>query len=109
MIKYNRTNFLKTKNVQNIFEKDLATNTIIDMTITRPMQFYTIKQHELLRLDNISFDFYGTIDFWWILAKINKIDDLFNDLEVGQVIRIPDKNDINTFYLQNQKINRDTQ
>lgn len=46
---------------------------------------YTCRNNDDLRL--ISYDLYGTTMYWWILAKINKIEDCMVDLAAGQKIR----------------------
>jgi hypothetical protein len=46
---------------------------------------------------------YGTSSYWWILSKFNAIEDPYNDLQVGDVIRIPAKQDVEDFYLSNKK------
>ena len=38
------------------------------------------------RLDNISYELYGTTDYWWIIAKINSINDIIFDLPIHEEI-----------------------
>lgn len=54
---------------------------------------YTVKDGDTLNL--ISFNLYGTIELWWILAKINNIKDATITLEPGWVLYTLDKNTIN--------------
>lgn len=42
---------------------------------------------------NISFDYYGTSKFWWVIADVNNIMDPF-ELTVGNNLLIPDMNKI---------------
>ena len=104
MDRYNRSNFLKTETVDNVDEKDLTSNSINELNLQRPMNFYTIKEKDLRRIDIISQQIYGSISFVWIILKINGIADVFNDLTVGQVIRLPAKSDIEDMYLSNRKL-----
>ncbi len=54
----------------------------------------------------LSFKLYGRTNLWWILARINDIVDVFNDLEVSDVIKVPDIVDIEDFYLESRKLIR---
>lgn len=101
MDKYNRTNFMKEEAVSNKQEMDLTTNVWNDFKLTRPGIYYTIKDKDLKRPDLISFMSYGRQNYWWIIARVNNIDDWFNDLQVGDVILIPNKLDIEDFYIEN--------
>jgi len=42
---------------------------------------YTVKYGDNLKL--ISYKKYGNIDYWWLIAKINGISDVLENLEVG--------------------------
>jgi hypothetical protein len=41
------------------------------------------------RLDLLSYQFYGTVDYWWIIAHANSIGKGSLSLEEGTVVRIP--------------------
>ena len=41
------------------------------------------------RLDLLSFDFYGTTDYWWVIAYINDIDQAPTQVMVSRDIRMP--------------------
>jgi hypothetical protein len=43
------------------------------------------------RLDLISDEFYGTPELWWVLARVNNIQDALVGVPVGTTIRIPTK------------------
>jgi len=45
------------------------------------IEYYEVKNNDHLKL--ISYSLYGTIDFWWLIAKINGIDDVLEPLEPG--------------------------
>lgn len=98
--KYNRSNFYKSEQIDSIKEVDLSTNVWNDFKPERVGSYYTVSDRDLNRPDLISFYNYGRIDYWWILAKVNNIDDFFNDLIVGDVIFIPDKLDIEDYFVE---------
>jgi len=101
MSRYNRTNFYKKEIVNGILENDLLLNYFDDyFVVNRPTGFYTLKNIDLRRPDSVSRKLYGVQDFWWILSKFNNIDDWWNDVEAGSVIRIPNILDIEDFYLR---------
>ena len=41
------------------------------------------------RPDLISFDVYGTVDYWWLILVVNQITDPFEQLVAGKQIRLP--------------------
>jgi hypothetical protein len=41
------------------------------------------------RLDLLSFDFYGTTKYWWVIAYVNGITQVPTEVMVGRVIRLP--------------------
>lgn len=51
--------------------------------------YYTIQAGETRRLDRIAFLYYDNYNLWWVIAAANNIIDPFDELKVGQVIRIP--------------------
>lgn len=64
---------------------------------------YTVGQHEIGRLDNISNTIYGTPYFWDLLARVNNIIDQENDMTVGMQLAIPTLSDYYNFYNANAK------
>lgn len=52
--------------------------------------FVTITQDLLQRPDLISNKAYGTPDLWWALYEFNEIRDPLFELQLGQVLRIPE-------------------
>jgi hypothetical protein len=69
----------------------------------RPLTFYTIKSEDIQRFDLISYKVYGSQEYWWILAKFNDIQDVWNDLEEGKVLSVPDVLDIDDFIILSNK------
>jgi hypothetical protein len=100
MARFNRTNFFPHNVVNDIVECDLPLNYFNTLfTIRKELKYYTIRSSDVQRPDILSYKFYGTDEYWWILLKINNIEDVWNDFYVGQVISVPDKQDIDDFYL----------
>jgi len=52
--------------------------------------FVTITQEFLKRPDLISNNAYGTPDLWWVIYEFNGIKDPLFELQLGQVLRIPE-------------------
>jgi len=96
--KYTRTNFMTDQVVDGILEKDLVDNNWDLFEIKREMTFFTLSRSYIGRPDLLSIKvFNGKQEYWWILGKINNIDDWWNDIEIGQVISIPDIRDVEDF------------
>lgn len=101
--KYRRTNFTQEENVDGILEQDLVNNNWELFEIKRPMTFFTVSTSYIQRPDLLSLKLYGKTSYWWILAKHNKIDDWWNDIEVTDVIEVPDIRDIEDWYSEFRK------
>jgi hypothetical protein len=41
------------------------------------------------RIDSLAFKFYGDPVLWWVIAYVNKLELVPNDLNVGAELRIP--------------------
>ena len=103
MGKFNRTNFYRQNLVDNVVENDLAFNGYDDYSFKRPRTYYTVKQEDLYRPDLISLKALGSIDYWWIIMKINSIDDVYNDMFLGKSLQIPSIADCEAFYIQTRR------
>lgn len=57
---------------------------------------YTVKRGDSLKL--ISYRTYGTIDYWWLIAKVNGISDVLEGLEVGSTIYLLDVGTMKLIY-----------
>jgi nucleoid-associated protein YgaU len=50
------------------------------------------------RLDSLAFKFYGSGEYWWVIALVNDIDWIF-DVVPGQTLQIPiDVNDVLKYF-----------
>lgn len=45
---------------------------------------------------NISYKYYNTIKLWWIICKFNSIENPFEELQPGIIIKIPNENLVQT-------------
>ena len=81
-------------------ERDMILSNWDLFNIKRPVRFENIKRQDIQRPDLFSLRVYGTMSFWWILSKVNQIDDWWNDVGVGQDIVVPHRQDIVDFNLK---------
>lgn len=75
-------------------EKDLILNNWDLFEINRPIGYDNLASIELHRPDLLSIRIYGTMSYWWILLKVNHIDDIWNDMSIGMDLIIPNAADI---------------
>lgn len=104
--KYNRTEFMSVQDVDGILEMDLVDNNFDLFEITIPMTYFTISRTYIKRPDLLSLALYEKMNYWWILAKVNNIDDWWNDLEIGDVIDVPNLIDIENWLYKVKSRNR---
>jgi hypothetical protein len=66
----------------------LANRTPVSLVVNPKYQY---------RMDLLSYDLYGTSNYWWIIALINRnqIQDPIRDLVSGMTIQVLSKSDIN--------------
>jgi hypothetical protein len=100
MNKFKRIKFLKSFDIDGVIEQDLLYNYWDLFEIKRPLQYFTLSRAFIGRPDLLSIQVYGNQKYWWLLLKYNNIDDIWNDMEVGDIISIPDVNDLDDFLLK---------
>lgn len=98
MISKTRNDFLQTITVNGIQEKDINNMQWDKMTINRPITYYRISYNDIQRPDIISQKVYSTMQYFWVLMKFNEIDDVWNDLHEGDVIKCPSALDIEQYF-----------
>lgn len=102
--KFKRTNFLKElTNDDGYQEYDLILNNWDLFELNNQVKFDTIQQVDKQRPDFLSFRLYGDSQYWWLICKVNNIDDIWNDMYVGMDIIVPDVRDVNDFYSRVKK------
>jgi len=99
MSKYNREKFMKDYEVNNFLEKDLLSSYWELFKVIRPIRFEMIYRSDIGRPDLCSLRIYNRIDWWWILSKINMINDWYNDVFIGMDLIVPSVEDIEEYYL----------
>jgi hypothetical protein len=52
---------------------------------------FTVPPGAEARLDAISYKFYGTPALWWVIARVNNIEDPLTGVALNTTIRIPTK------------------
>ena len=96
---FRRTNFISLKTLPNgALEYDLLLNNWDLFEINNPIQFNTIQVLDIQRPDYLSARIYRNVDYWWVLCKVNQIDDVWNDMYVGMDIIVPSVTDILEFH-----------
>jgi hypothetical protein len=97
--KYDRTTFLTKKtNASDELEWDLLLSHWEDFKITQPISFDTIQYGDIARPDTLCYRIYGASKYWWILCKVNQIDDVWNDMVIGKEVIVPNIIDIENYY-----------
>ena len=94
----NRTNFFNTVNIGNGLEYDHLDTTLNRFVMNYPVEYYRITAGDVMRADLLSYKNYGTVKYWWIICYVNGIQNPLDDIEVGQLVKIPNILDIYSFY-----------
>jgi len=70
---------LPSAEMRNLFQ-------VLELVVNSPnvIQLYVIEG--IKRLDNISYELYGSTEHWWILAKLNNIHDIIFDLPIDEEV-----------------------
>jgi len=93
----NRTNFYNIVRNDEIDEYDYLHNNLTKFTMNYPVSYYRIETQDLQRPDLISYKIYGSITYWWLLMMVNGIENPLKDMEVGQLLQIPNVLDMYEF------------
>lgn len=101
--KFNRTNFYQQNLIDGVLENDLAFNNFDSYSFKRPRTYYTVKEQDLVRPDLISYKTLGKVDYWWVIQKLNNIEDIFTDLKLGMSLQIPSIADLEEFYISTRR------
>lgn len=98
MITKNRSNFIQTVSINNTLERDLNNIQWDKLVIQRTISYYTVVLSDLQRPDIIASKVYGNMQYFWPLMKFNLVDDIWNDLYIGQVLNCPSPLDIEQYF-----------
>jgi hypothetical protein len=66
---------------------------------------HQVRDYEIGRLDLISYRYYGTVSYWWVIADANAMIHPICDMRVGGFIRIPPIEAIERFIQRTSNIN----
>lgn len=83
--RYKNLRTIQDKETGKIFHESWYQNFIPK---TSDDNYFTVTKFEEGRLDIIALSYYGTSNYWWVIAMANYIIDPF-DVPVGTVLRIP--------------------
>lgn len=67
---------------------------VIDFPEAGTDLIHIIKDYEAGRIDLLADKYYGNVNLWWVIAYINEIMDPMVDMEAGDKIRIPHRNEV---------------
>ena len=54
-------------------------------------QQYTVTASDIGRIDLIAWKFYQNVSWWWVIALVNRIQNVLTDISAGDVLIIPNK------------------
>lgn len=99
-----RTSFYTVVEYEDgVRELDHLDNPLTNFEPKFEIGYYRVVQSDLLRPDIISNKVYGSVRFWWFIMLFNGISDIFNDLEEGTLLKIPNQIDMYEFFRSNRK------
>ena len=101
--KYQRSLFTDTNTVNSVEELDYITSNFSEFVFNRPINTYQVTPSDIQRPDLIAHKVYGKSNLWWIIMKYNKIEDIWNDLSIGQILNIPSILDIDELAIKKRK------
>jgi len=111
--KFSRNNFFVEVNHKisegvNVKEYDLSSSYFRMFQANKPTRPFQLTKYDANRPDRVSQEAYGIMDYWWIILKFNNVSDVFYEFQEGDIIQIPDVQDIRDFLKKVQKqISRD--
>lgn len=99
-----RRNTFKKHRIDNVTENDLIANGWDSWNWSGNDSDYVVKTADIQRPDIICINAgLGSNRYWWIVMKYNKIEDVWNDLKAGMVLKIPPKVEMDKFYTSTTK------
>lgn len=94
-----RTNFYNIVTVNGVQEFDFLNNTLSYFVMNYPVSYYQVNESDLMRPDMISYKCYNQCcDYWWIICFVNQIENPFTDFFTGQILTVPNFQDIINFF-----------
>lgn len=62
----------------------------------RNVQYRSVHAEDIGRLDNIAHEYYNDPRLWWVIAHVNRINNPLEDMEIGMVLIIPQRESVLT-------------
>ena len=95
-----RTDFYQIITVRGNAEYDFLQNSLSSFAMNYPVTYYQVVREDVLRPDLISYKVYQNVDYWWLICFVNNIANVWTDIKVGDLYKIPNILDIYSFYKQ---------
>jgi len=57
---------------------------------------HTVVEADIGRIDLIAYKWYSDVRLWWVICVVNNIANVFEDLEVGQTLKIPKRSSVDS-------------
>lgn len=92
-----RTLFYQKFTTDGVEELDFLYNSLSDFKITYPVKYYRVEASDLPDPGLISFRCYGDPYLWWIILAVNGIQNIFDELVPGLILKIPNILDVYNF------------
>jgi hypothetical protein len=96
--RFRRSDMMDTVIVNGREECDMLRTKFDLFKLKREARFYRIVGADIGRPDLLSQRLYGIQDYWWVIGKVNNIDDWWNDLTIDTVIQVPHVQDIEDWF-----------
>lgn len=93
-----RTKFYDTAVVNGVKELDFGTSSISKFQYQYPFSYHRVTESDLMRPDLISFKYYNTVQYWWVILRVNDVRDPYDGLVVGALLKIPSILDLYDIY-----------
>jgi len=91
----NRDSFLEFDTNTN--DLDLLTNQLFRTYFPETESKFLVTAQDVGRPDLMAQRILGTQELWWVLLKYNDIDDPWNELYPGQILKIPSVTSVQSY------------
>lgn len=92
--RYKRSDTYEVVSVNGNLELDFLTSDFREYKFGDDVQKFVVTEEFLKRVDLMSLLVYSQDRLWWVIMKYNNIEDIWNDIKLGDVLQIPSRRDI---------------